>query len=484
MDILTKFLNGIAYKFPKGYPDMEDPKDVIILENELVKIGINEVKLSTADLQKPFPPRHELSGKYEDRGQRFLEKLKSGEEFELTTGESIILDPEKSKEAIEFLQNQDYSIFAGGKKVLFDKDGNSYSLSNFEKTKEFGSGSGIGGGSKSTDIQESSQSVVNAITYEIIKGEISSEDLTPENIETAYQLCDVSSTLEECKEFITSQTSWLDTFISSANILYSNYKNPNFQQHRGSDFVKGIYDAFKEAKKTQNLSFQSDKWNPADIWMVDKSILNMPFPTEIGELNSTLANLYADNKLLGISLKKTTKSANISVYNIDEQDAKGYKYEGSDSRETNNNTVIVYDDGKITFRTFNFATNFAGEISGKIASHGKIGHGAINDIFKLNNVPLLPSAKEVQDKIKSKDPKFIEEFTQNYSQIVKPTTQGEMEVLIEEKDLNWLVSKYLSTLIASIIESESPSTQNEIISDIIRYASSVTKFSSVFIKIS
>ena len=83
----------------------------------------------------------------------------------------------------------------------------------------------MGGGSKSTDIQESSQSVVNAITYEIIKGEISSEDLTPENIETAYQLCDVSSTLEECKEFITSQTSWLDTFISSANILYSNYKN-------------------------------------------------------------------------------------------------------------------------------------------------------------------------------------------------------------------------------------------------------------------
>jgi hypothetical protein len=240
----------------------------------------------------------------------------------------------------------------------------------------------------------------------------------------------------------------------------------------------------KKLKKSQNLSFQSDKWNPADIWMVDKSILNMPFPTEIGELNSTLANLYADNKLLGISLKKTTKSANISVYNIDEQDAKGYKYEGSDSRETNNNTVIVYDDGKITFRTFNFATNFAGEIAGKTASHGKIGHGAINDIFKLNNVPLLPSAKEVQDKIKSKDPKFIEEFTQNYSQIVKPTTQGEMEVLIEEKDLNWLVSKYLSTLIASIIESESPSTQNEIISDIIRYASSVTKFSSVFIKIS
>jgi hypothetical protein len=463
---------------------MDDPKDILILENELIKIGINEVKLSTADLQKPFPPRHELSGKYEDRGQRFLEKLKNGEEFELMGGDTIILDPEKSKEAIDSLKNQNYSIFAKGKKVLFDKDGNSYSLSDFEKTREFGSGSGSGGGSKNTDTQESSQSIVNAITYEIVKGEISQEDLTSENIENAYKLCDVSSTLEDCMEFILTQTSWLDTFITSANALYSNYKNPNFQQHRGSDFVKSIYEAFKEAKKTQNLSFQSDKWNPADIWMVDKSILSMSFPTEIGELNSTIANLYADNKLLGVSLKKVSKVANISVYNIDEQDAKGYKYEGSDSRETNNNTVIVYDDGKITFRTFNFATNFAGEIAGKTASHGKIGHGAVNDIFKINGVPLLPSAKEVQEKIKSKDPRFIEEFSQNYSQIVKPITREEMEILIEDKDLNWVVSKYLSTLVANILENESSNSQNEIISDIIRYASSITKFSSVFIKIS
>ena len=26
---------------------------------------------------------------------------------------------------------------------------------------------------------------------------------------------------------------------------------------------------------------QSDKWNPADIWMVDPSVLSMDFPTEI-----------------------------------------------------------------------------------------------------------------------------------------------------------------------------------------------------------
>jgi len=47
MDILEQFIRGIAYKFPKGYPDMNDPKDLRLLENELKNIGIdlNELNL-------------------------------------------------------------------------------------------------------------------------------------------------------------------------------------------------------------------------------------------------------------------------------------------------------------------------------------------------------------------------------------------------------------------------------------------------------
>jgi hypothetical protein len=486
MNPIEKFLHKISYKFPKGYPDMGNDQDKAIIFEEIRKMGINleEVKLSANDLQKPFPPRNELAGKYEDRGERFLEKILNGEEFILSNGGNIILDKEKSKDAIEALKSKQYSIFSRGAKVLFDKDKNSYSLSDFEKTKEFGSGSGMGGGSKNTDIQESSQCVVNSIAYDIIGGKITSEDLTDDNIKKAYSLCDVTSTLEDCLDFIKSQPSWLETFIVTANILFTTYQNPNFQQHRGSKFVDKIYSSFKLAKNTQNLSFQSDKWNPSDIWMVDESILNMDFPVDISELNGVLSNLFIDKKLIGVSLKKTSSTPKIDIYNIEEKDVKGYLYEGYDSKETNNNTSIKYNDGIITFRTFNFATNFAGEIKGKTASHGKIGHGAINDIFKTNNTQTLPLAKDVQDKIKSQDPKFIEEFAQIYSKISSPTTTENMAKLIQEKDLNWLVSKYLSNLVAFIIDNQSVNIQNEIISDIIRYASSSTKFSSVFVKIS
>ena len=35
MDNITKYLNRIAYKFPKGYPDMNNDQDVLLLETML-----------------------------------------------------------------------------------------------------------------------------------------------------------------------------------------------------------------------------------------------------------------------------------------------------------------------------------------------------------------------------------------------------------------------------------------------------------------
>jgi hypothetical protein len=66
----------------------------------------------------------------------------------------------------------------------------------------------------------------------------------------------------------------------------------------------------------------------------------------------------SNNKLIGVSLKKTGNEAKLGVYNLSDEDKKGYTYEGSDSRPTNNNTVVVYSDGSITFRTFKFFQSF------------------------------------------------------------------------------------------------------------------------------
>ena len=41
MDVLEKFLYSIAYKFPKGYPDMKNKQDMLLLERELFKYNID-----------------------------------------------------------------------------------------------------------------------------------------------------------------------------------------------------------------------------------------------------------------------------------------------------------------------------------------------------------------------------------------------------------------------------------------------------------
>jgi hypothetical protein len=38
MDPLLKFLNSIAYKFPKGYPDMNNTQDVLLLESLISEV--------------------------------------------------------------------------------------------------------------------------------------------------------------------------------------------------------------------------------------------------------------------------------------------------------------------------------------------------------------------------------------------------------------------------------------------------------------
>jgi hypothetical protein len=99
MNVLDKFLHSIAYKFPKGYPDMEDEQDKIILENEFTKIGItlNEILSPNAQqavdiLKKEFDLKDEdivsksstnFKVLMDDNERRnFLKKASNLEDFE------------------------------------------------------------------------------------------------------------------------------------------------------------------------------------------------------------------------------------------------------------------------------------------------------------------------------------------------------------------------------------------------------------------
>lgn len=69
MDIFEKFLNDISYKFPKGYPDMNDHADVILLENLINEVlGENNI----LELKQPY---EKLSDKAKTTASEIMKAL-------------------------------------------------------------------------------------------------------------------------------------------------------------------------------------------------------------------------------------------------------------------------------------------------------------------------------------------------------------------------------------------------------------------------
>lgn len=86
MDILDVFLRKVSYKFPKGYPDINDEQDMLMLEGMLDKIGIDflfEKKLSWGDLSSASRKYYRLS--------LIDDFIKKGTPFKLEDGTEVAL---------------------------------------------------------------------------------------------------------------------------------------------------------------------------------------------------------------------------------------------------------------------------------------------------------------------------------------------------------------------------------------------------------
>jgi hypothetical protein len=83
MDILEQFIRSVSYKFPKGYPDMKDPKDVFMLYEEFKKIGI--------DVEEAKQPFEKLSPKAKEVALDISQKLNIPKENILSDASNRII---------------------------------------------------------------------------------------------------------------------------------------------------------------------------------------------------------------------------------------------------------------------------------------------------------------------------------------------------------------------------------------------------------
>lgn len=135
MDILDIFLNKYSYKFPKGYPDMNNEQDVLLMEGILENLGVdlNEMKLQKGQLLK----RTNID--------TFLENFFSNTPFKTDSGDVILdtifdytkEDKNKQDEIKNKIQNNTGKIKVSGKYI---DTGDSFEgiTGDLIKTSEFG----------------------------------------------------------------------------------------------------------------------------------------------------------------------------------------------------------------------------------------------------------------------------------------------------------------------------------------------------------
>ena len=405
-------------------------------------------------------------------------------------------------------EREDRSSFSALK--FISVTGESYSMKDFTKTKEFGGGGGARGGATLTKYTESGQCYFCSLVFNVIKEEISKpEHLSIENFKKSAAYCDTGSlTIDMIIENVANDEGWTISMIRAANLLYNDYKT-KFKSpvyfHRDSDFMNKIYSYHKECLKKNAVqgSFDKNKWNPGDIWMttLGLSVTKLPVLTTASwaDLNKQIYDLATSNKLLGVSLKKVEGIAKKEETNNPgvvktKYNFESYRLAAAGSKGSFFNSIDMYmtiSGTEIQFRATNTTESWQGEVQGGAAAGGKIGGGNINEYLKKWRADKKGLFKESEKEVFAftKTSGFMEEFFRLYKKYYegadKLKTLKEFTAAAKAKDADspgsFYFSKYMNLKFIDLFMTSGK--QNNIASDFIYYAKSQTNESSYFIKI-
>ena len=448
---------------------MKTYKQFVSEEKKIEKVfyeNLSEASLSKADILK------------RDNFSIFKDIIDTQKNVKTKEGDTTITWID-NKFKVAYDNNDLDSAFPRNTPVFKTSNGNHIKLTDIEKTEVFGGGKGSGAGSSSTTIGESAQCVYLQTIWNNPKTDFNKTELTQ-----AFSQTKTNSNLES---ILNLSEDWVLSSTLIAKFLYKVLPKRNYTFHRGSDdFVKGVIE--KSFKNTNQTDFPDiNKWNPADIWIVDESkISNYDFKdiVELPFYNQLLLKAYVARDIIGVSLKKT-KKVKMTQNNFKKpfKEPKFTKISlGKRDYFKSKDGYIFFNGGEIQFRTF---PAFQGEIIGKDAKHGKISGdagplGPIGIVMKKVGANPIPARKDITKMIKSDNDKFFNLFYNEYLRA------GQKNIPIEKfkenykrKDSGYLESKYLVTLMFNELKGR----EQKFLSLAFRYAKSISPNSSVHLKV-
>ena len=443
-------------------------------------------------------PRNESYTPPVDKVQNFFESNLSKADVAKRDNKNVLqdiinnqtpLETEKGEVSISWIdnankiafENDDFdTAFPSSTPVFITSKGDKIRITQITKTDTFGGGKGSGGGASGTKAGESAQCVYLQAIWNNPKTDFNEAELTQ-----AFAQVKVNATLDM---IINLSEDWVVSSISSAKLLYKLLPKRNYTFHRGSDdFVKNVIE--QTFKNTGQTDFPDiNKWNPADIWIVDESKISSYDFNEVVELpyyNQLLLKAYANRDIIGVSLKKTSKAKfSQQKWKKPFKEPKFTKTSlGKRDFFKSKDGYLFWTEGEIQFRTF---PAFQGEIIGKTAKHGKISGdagpaGPIGIVMKKSGATSIPPRREITTLIKRDRDEFFQMFFDEYLRAGETSvdTIEKFTKKFKGKDSGYLESKYLVTLMFNELKGR----EQKFLSLAYRYAKSISANSSVHLKV-
>ena len=362
---------------------------------------------------------------------------------------------------------------------------------------------GSGGGAAATAIQEAAQCVYAAMRYYCGDKEI----YTEEDLKCGMDHVDVGGA--KLEDIMGLPKEWKEGSQKGANEIFKEVGGSGYMFVRGDRLLDdgAIKKAFGRVKGQTNLSSE-DKWNPADIWMVQKSAIeeikkHLDRENTIDCLNNALLQRFNDKSLIGISLKKIEGTAKMDAKNnqpaaVRKANEKA-KFEKYDLTFLSSMDVYLYY-GPGQFEKFQ-ARNFGGsskgdwklELKGKSAAQGKIQGAVVIELLKnagFTNISQFkiptwaesaPGSGAAQKKITNEIYDLLKKH--NADKFDKsPKAEANNKADIATQDKSWRYSKLAGLRFLDWLK-HTCSDKDMAMKEIYLYASSQSDKSSVYYKL-
>jgi|688.fasta_scaffold211807_2 hypothetical protein len=391
MDVLDLFFKKYSYKFPKGYPDMNNHQDVLLLESILKELGVN---LDEAFEDSPNLPsdisnlKDNIESDYDTFKIEAAQK-KGGGNYFLYFKEVSPRDREKRKEILQDLINngilsKDSEIKGGGEEGYYAS-----TTINGNKYKIWVKGSG-GKFTTDTDIKEGLVVLLYNSSIE--------EPFTKENFQSNFdKLKEASfegiSTIEnKLKSYLNIFDENIDTASKSKAALDA-LNDPLSsaltikKAYPGKKIIRdGAFNTIRQLG-AQTTGIDADKWNPGDVYLQisEPEIPSLDSlkkdPTPWAKLNALFVNDWgnSDAPLVSISLKQERAQAG---------KAKGFlkKFQPSSVEGTQKEYNLTDDEMKWTPEQYNEGIN---TIKEKFKSRFAEGNPSVE--YKFDKNPSQPN---------------------------------------------------------------------------------------------